>query len=681
MKGKDRNAYLFFSLGFIIIVLVWEWLFLRYNKSHIFNIDGIEQYYATFLYIGIYLRKLLEYLFVNPLLVIHPPAYDLSIAMGEDIIGALNYYGFGSPLNIIAIFATENTGPFLFTIAYYMRLILAGFAFINLLRELNLRDNTSAVGAICYVFTGFAIKGCSQYMEWGSALIYLPLIICGAERIIKKKSFFLFVASVCFGALCGFYYLYMCSLCLMVYVIIRLFFRYKTLSSALYTVIKLCGFYFWGLSLSAVFFVPSLEAYFISERSGSTSIISVLADKENWLPVWDRLEGYYVVFERRELLYGVWILYIVSLLGIIFLLKSNAAKQIFIACIIAIVSASIPLCGWMFNGFGESNLRYAFIVHFTISINVAFCLGTIRNRIRKNGIMLSRIVFSSSLLISIVSAMYCIAYLFSPIGFNGRTEYIAYEDVDKYINTPPCNYSTVIQEDKDLFRISKEKGTGMHNRPENMAMVNGYYGMTYFLSIINQNTQDYVNRNVGERLKWRSYGFENDSKLNSDCGVKYYIGLSNTVPNDYVLVDKVFFNDEYWYVYKNTMYKGFAYFNRSSENSNKTTPVISGISYDNNSNTFICNTSTESDLTVMTVAIPYSKNWIGKIDGHKTIIEKTPDSMFIDILVPRGKHTVKLYYRSISREIGMVISAAAIVMLSIFQMKKHYSHKQQQIIS
>lgn len=187
LKEKLKNSYILFSIGFIIIVFVWEWVFLRYNKSHIFNIDGIEQYYATFLYTGDYIRTYCLSILSDPFSIINPPAFDLSIAMGEDIIGSLNYYGFGSPLNLIAVFANRSNGPILFTISYYLRLYLGGIAFIYLLDNLNVGGYSSVIGAICFVINGFTIVGCSRYLEWASALIYLPLIICGAEKIIKKK--------------------------------------------------------------------------------------------------------------------------------------------------------------------------------------------------------------------------------------------------------------------------------------------------------------------------------------------------------------------------------------------------------------------------------------------------------------------------------------------------------------
>ena len=659
MKSKLKSPYVIFTICFIVIVSFWELIFLRYGKSHIFNIDGIEQYYAGFFYFGKYIRNSFFHVIREPFSFFSLPAFDLSIAMGEDIIGALNYYGFGSPLNLLAIFANNSTGPVLFTVAYYLRLYLGGLAFIYLSKTLNITGYSSAVGAICFVFSGFVLVGCSRYLEWGSVLVYLPLIICGAEKILKNKGGILFVLSICFAAMCGFYYLYMSSLCLAVYVLIRLSFIHRRINFVfLSNIIKLCGFYILGVFMSSLFFFPSVEAYFGSERSGATSMISILTDKELFHPDFDLLTGFYRVTERGEYSYGVWILYLLSLIGVWFFIRSNAAKQLIIACFVTLCCAIMPFSGWLFNGFGETNLRYVVIIHFCISVNVAFFLGTLQKKMADK-VFLRRLVSASSILISVFTGIYSVSVFYSGFGYNWRTEFLSYEEVDSYVNTPPYNNSLVLSQDSDVFRISKEKGTGMHKRPENMAMLNGYYGMTYFLSIVNDNTQDYVNRCTGEDLNWRSFGVGDDSRLNSDCGVKYYMSLSPEAPDGFFLADKVFFNDDTWYIYENSLFKGFAYFSDPSG------AAVDNISYDNFKNILTCEVESGDVSSTLTVAFPYHKNWIARIDNKKTSISKSPDAMFIDIDIPRGSHILTLYYKSTARTVGMIFSVIAILLMIV----------------
>jgi hypothetical protein len=47
-----------------------------------------------------------------------------------------------------------------------------------------------------------------------------------------------------------------------------------------------------------------------------------------------------------------------------------------------------------------------------------------------------------------------------------------------------------------IYRISNDLLTGVNDRPQNIAMLNDYYGLTYWFSIVNQSTQDYVDDNT-----------------------------------------------------------------------------------------------------------------------------------------------------------------------------------------
>lgn len=117
-----QRKYLLFSVLFLFVIVVGYTPVYLSGKSLIWNIDGIGQYYPAFLYIGQYLR--------NALAGGGIPSYDLSIAMGENIVGCLNYYGFGDPISLLAIFATEDNGYIIFAVTYFIRVCLAGFAMI-----------------------------------------------------------------------------------------------------------------------------------------------------------------------------------------------------------------------------------------------------------------------------------------------------------------------------------------------------------------------------------------------------------------------------------------------------------------------------------------------------------------------------------------------------------------------
>ncbi|MCD8241321.1 MAG: YfhO family protein, partial [Lachnospiraceae bacterium] len=143
--------------------------------------------------------------------------------------------------------------------------------------------------------------------------------------------------------------------------------------------------------------------------------------------------------------------------------------------------------------------------------------------------------------------------------WNWNSEMIACDEVEKYIDLP-VNAATVVAGDSTLFRVSKDMLTDANEQPENVAMLNDYYGTTWWFSIINSDVQSYANMSAQETLKWRSWGFDNNLMYEAFAGVKYYFcSKPENVKEEYKWVEQVTFNGESWDVYENPYYFGMAY--------------------------------------------------------------------------------------------------------------------------
>ncbi len=181
---KEKNIIFLYSFAFMILTGVILLLFAADQNSFIWKIDGIGQYYPVFLYIGDYVRKAVFSFFSGHFAI---PQYDLSIGMGEDIIGCLNYYGFGDPINLISVFATHSNGQYLYAARYLLGLYMAGFSFLCYCRKVNISESGALLGSLTYSFCGFAICGALRYLEWVSVLFYLPLMMAGAEEALRNN--------------------------------------------------------------------------------------------------------------------------------------------------------------------------------------------------------------------------------------------------------------------------------------------------------------------------------------------------------------------------------------------------------------------------------------------------------------------------------------------------------------
>ena len=295
--------------------------------------------------------------------------------MGEDIIGTLNYYGFGDPVNLLAVFANQKTGTYLFTVCFFLRIWGAGLSFQLYCHEVEINRVPSIIASLCYAFCGFAIYGGGRYIEWLSVLIYFPLLLYGTEKVFRGKRLSIaLILATAYGSLCGFYFLYMASLCLGIYWIVRLIFGEKAKKIKKFILMGRCIFnYLLGLGLSAPVFLLSISSYLYSERAG-TDIMQVLFDLGKYKPT---LNWEFIAVEtdfwhnRNSNLSGILVVELVAVVSIFFI-RGRKALQMKLAVVILLLFLHLPIIGWIFNGFGETNDRWVFCVHFLFALIFAY---------------------------------------------------------------------------------------------------------------------------------------------------------------------------------------------------------------------------------------------------------------------------------------------------------------------
>ena len=142
-----KNQIVQYTLLFIAVFAIIFAPFTIRGLSTVWEIDGVGQYYPAFLYIGQYIRDIFT--------TGHIHTFDLRIAMGEDVFSALNYYGLGDPLNILAVFSNKSNGVYLFEFMFFLRLYLAGLAFMAYCRYLKLEKKLLIPGAFMYLCSGY----------------------------------------------------------------------------------------------------------------------------------------------------------------------------------------------------------------------------------------------------------------------------------------------------------------------------------------------------------------------------------------------------------------------------------------------------------------------------------------------------------------------------------------------
>ena len=670
---------LYTALFFILCCFAFA-TFFRNDLSCIWNIDGVGQYYPAFLYVGQYLRSVITNLFHGEICL---PLFDLSIGMGENVIGCLNYYGFGDPVNVLSIFATHTNGTYVFWARYLLGLYLAGVSFCIYSKKIGLKKNAAIITSFIFIFSGFPIDGCLRYYEWISVLSFFPLMLAGIEDILlDRKRWKLFCFSVCYGALCGFYYFYMASIAVAIYCLIRIILKYKNIRTVIRYCIFCLGIYAIGICIAAPFFLPSVRAYMSSERSGSIfDNIKIDLFKPSFYGLYCRIKSSVKPSSFYNYYFGI--LY-VEWLGIFLYLLTNRsprANKLRIGFAICILSLMFPIVGWFFNGFGEENDRWVFIIHFAMEIIFAHFLDSIKDHgfsIGKKKLSISSTaVVTLLVVICLMNTAWNLVRVFTDYGDNWKEEFVPNREVSMYVDSP-VNYAQTISDD-DTYRISIEQMYDINGRPENVAMINAYNGTTYWFSIINQYTQQYANQYYNEELKWRSHGFVGDPFTEALAGCKYLLTDREVDTAVYTLEETVTFHDTIWNVYKNPYYFGMVYSTDAQKEipdndelslskynqlfySTCSNKDIEGVRYDKNKNELVCTTNLKKTKKLI-FAIPFSEEWKAFVDGEKVSTQRS--GMYISIDLPEGQHTVALKYRDMLFLVSMVLSMMGLLVVFI----------------
>ncbi len=168
-----------------------------------------------------------------------------------------------TPLNLLFFIL-----PFIdaWSMAVLLQPLLAGLFMYLFLRALSLKNFSSLVGAVSFMFCGF-ITTWMGYETLGYAILFLPLALFALEKFYTVKKFrylILFSATFPLSFFSGHFQI---SLYFLVFVFLYLIYKYlQTKNPKLFAYTFL--YFFFGLFLTMPQILPSIEAYTLSLRSG-----------------------------------------------------------------------------------------------------------------------------------------------------------------------------------------------------------------------------------------------------------------------------------------------------------------------------------------------------------------------------------------------------------------------------
>ncbi|MBQ6886182.1 MAG: YfhO family protein [Lachnospiraceae bacterium] len=286
--SEKRKLIVGYTIEFVVFSFVLIDCF--GNFSLIKGDDGFNQYYPAFVYCGKYIREAIKSILHGNFIL---PQFDFSIGLGEGIIPALNYYGFGDPFMLISAICPVKYSAYAYSATILLKVYISGFAFLYYCNKRGCQKKNMLAGVLVYVVSNYSLYFGLMFPTYLNVLISLPMLCAGIDDILEKsqrkqrKISFALIFAVSFQALSGFYNLYMELIFAAFYAIIGMLCGIKRIKDLFINIGTLLLHVVHGILLSGVIFIPAVCGYIYSSRSGEFVWIGIktllhLTKQEYW---------------------------------------------------------------------------------------------------------------------------------------------------------------------------------------------------------------------------------------------------------------------------------------------------------------------------------------------------------------------------------------------------------------
>ncbi len=348
--------------------------------------------------------------------------FDFTLSLGEDYLFSLAYYMLLDPFNLIGmvlkyLFRISSTVT-IYTILVVLKLCTAYLVMLLYLRHKKLSPAVQSVGALVYMLSGVAIFSIPRHPMFATGIIYLPLVIWGAENVFENKRPYLLILSAFLACLANYYQFILISFFLVIYCLIFYFQKFPPKETKFspknffFCVLRVGGSYLLGILLLAFLLLPVAYGMLTSARGSSKgislpSLSTYLITALQYLSV-----NGYVNYN----MIGMNI--IITILAIYRIIKKRDAYSIGLVVLSALSFSR--LFGWVMNICNYFSGRWFFALAF-----YAIMIGCLSlDDVLVNGVDKAAIKKTCQVLLVIISAIvglglaFLIGMLFIKIDFN-----------------------------------------------------------------------------------------------------------------------------------------------------------------------------------------------------------------------------------------------------------------------
>lgn len=563
LKNTDILQYvLSYTVIFIVISVIVFCPFILNNISLVWDSDAAGQY-APNLY---FLYQNIENL-VNGNIDQAFAQYSFTSGLGGDVI---SHYGKGFWEYFFVIFGKEKIQGIISGLII-LRTYEAGLSFSALAYYWKLEKVPIMIGSFIYAFSGYTLLYGLRHYSFLIAVVLLPLILLGAEKILRRENGWIFLLCMAYQAWTDFYFLYINTILVGVYIIIR-WTDGRSKQVIVKDIFLMTRNYIWACLLSAPSLLVRVDRLLNSTRNGTSTVESgsLLFYGKEWLPeFFVRLISPYFTLDYTKyyMIYGISVVIVLGILGVWFNIKNNnTLKKAYIASTIFLL---FPIFAYIFSGFNSLVNRWSYAYVLVLSFCVVVQLPQL---IQKNDKILYAMVlvvvgyfiiiknitqfdekssYLSLLLLSGLLFFYTIINYVEKIKIKPQTKYRMYL---MYVMVNICINGLFIYSDrgygfknhfvKDSQLIAKYEDTSLavgreicdqnffridtddcNQNTANVSKVYGKYGTHTYDSMLSREIIDYNARlkNNSQKTSGNFYGFDSRARLEALAGVKYYI--------------------------------------------------------------------------------------------------------------------------------------------------------------
>lgn len=210
------KLFLFYTLHYtMLFALLWHFLFAAFDeagKTYIWTADGMPNYFTGMIYLSQTIRDGIQSLLAGDGWTI--PLYDFQRSPAKLGLG-------GEPIQWLAIFWPWNKIDVLYDILVVLRYYLVGLSFSVFGFYFKQKPIPVLIGTVSYTFCGFALYAGVRHPFFLMAMIFLPLLIIGTEKVLRKERPFLLIILVCSAIVSSLYFACMLAIMVGLYALIR----------------------------------------------------------------------------------------------------------------------------------------------------------------------------------------------------------------------------------------------------------------------------------------------------------------------------------------------------------------------------------------------------------------------------------------------------------------------------